>query len=343
MRLGLGRRELAANRVDRVHTPRYLQELTVRFKQRNLIADIVSPRIKVAKQSDKYRIFGKDSMIVHESRWAPGSIPNAITVRWSEDQFFADIRKLRGLVLDTERRNSDDDGLDLEQQTTDKVTAALQVSREKRVADLFTTAGNYAASHKITKAGGSEWDSATALANSQALLDMQAMIQVVAIDAGVPTTMLTVVIPEPVYLVALQNNAGILARVQYSQTGVVTADILKTLLNVKQVIFSATMSVGSGPEVADSDVVTGFTSTYLWGDTVWIGLVAETTTNQDDPSFSRSFNWTAETAGQERQIRKYRAEDEGREGDWVECKEAIGEKLTFAIAGAAIFNTLSTI
>ena len=49
-----------------------------------------------------------------------------------------------------------------------------------------------------------------------------------------------------VFLTALQNNAGILARVQYSATGVVTADILKTLLNVKEVIFSASMSAGSG-------------------------------------------------------------------------------------------------
>jgi hypothetical protein len=74
------------------------------LQARELIADIVAPRIKVPKQSDKYRIFGKNTwMIVHESRWAPGAIPNAITIRWSEDTFYADIRKLRGLVLDTER------------------------------------------------------------------------------------------------------------------------------------------------------------------------------------------------------------------------------------------------
>jgi hypothetical protein len=66
-----------------------------------------------------------------------------------------------------------------------------------------------------------------------------ALVQVVAINAMVPASALTVVIPEPVYLTALWQNAGILARVQYSQTGVVTADILKTLLGVKEVIFSA--------------------------------------------------------------------------------------------------------
>jgi hypothetical protein len=66
------------------------------------------------------------------------------------------------------------------------------------------------------------------------------------------------------------------------------------------------MSAGAGPEVADSDVVTGFTTTYLWGDTVWVGLINERQ-NQNEPTFARSFNWTAETGGQERQIRQYRA------------------------------------
>jgi hypothetical protein len=335
-------RQLASNRVDRVHTPAYLQQLAIKFQPRDLIADRVAPRVVVPNQSDKYRIFGKNTLMTHESRWAPGAIPNAITVRWSESQFYVDIRKLRTLVLDTELRNADVNEIDLEQTHTDAVTAAITVSREKRVADLFTTAANYGATHKITKAGGSEWDSATALGNSQALIDMQAMIQVIVADSMVPASQLTVVIPEPVYLAALQNNVGILSRIQYSSTGIVTTDLLRALLGVKEVILSSSMSAGPGPEVAESDVITGFTTTYLWGDSVWIGLVNDAG-NQNQPTFARSFNWTKETGGQTRQIRQYRSEDEGREGAWIECKEAVTESIVFANAGALILNTLSTI
>jgi hypothetical protein len=89
-------------------------------------------------------------------------------------------------------------------------------------------------------------------------------------------------------------------------------------------------------------VITGFTTTYLWGDTVWIGLVNDAS-NQNQPTFARSFNWLAESGGQIRQIRKYRAEDEGRETDWIECKEAVSELIVFANAGAVVLNTLSTI
>lgn len=332
-------RQLASNRVDRVHTPAYLQQLAIKFSPRELIADRVAPRVNVPKQSDKYRIFGKNTLMTHESRWAPGAIPNAITVRWSEGTFFVDIRKLRTLILDTERRNSDNE-IDLEQTHTEAVTSAITISREKRVADLFTTAANYGATHKITKAGGSEWDSATALGNSQAIIDMQAMIAVLVQDAMVAASELTVVIPELVYQKALANNVGILSRIQYSSTGIVTTDLLRALLGVKEVILSSSMSAGAGPEVAESDVITGFTTTYLWGDNVWIGLVNDGS-NQNRPTFARSFNWRAETGGQERQIRKYRAEDEGREGDWIECKEAITESIVFPDAGALIINTLA--
>jgi hypothetical protein len=334
-------RQLASDRVTRAYTPAYLQGVSLGFTPREFIADRVAPRIVVPKQSGLFRIWGKNRNMTHESRWFPGTIPNAIEMRWSNSTYFAELRKIRTLLLDAERRAPDAD-LRLEANATELVTNVMALSREKRVADLFTTPGNYSAGQKITKAGGSEWDQAAVVSTAQPLIDLMSLVQKVAINAMVPAKQLTVIIPEPVYLTALWQNAGILARVQYSQRGVVTTEILTELLGVKEVIMAASMSAGAGPEVADSDVVTGFTTTYLWGDTVWVGLVNE---GQNDgvPTFARSFNWTAETGGQERQIRQYRAEDEGREADWIECKEAVGEQLVYADAGGIIINTLSTI
>jgi hypothetical protein len=334
-------RQLASDRITRVHTPDFMQNVSLGFRNRELVADKVAPRITVNAQSNKYRVFGKNQNLTAEARWFPGTIPNAIETRWSEGTYFAELRKLRTLLLDTEVRNADGD-LDLRTKYTENVTNAIALAREKRVADLFTTAGNYSAGQKITKTGGSEWDQASVVSTAQPLIDIMALISKVVINAMVPASALTVIIPEPVYLTALWQNAGILARVQYSNTGVVTTDLLKQLLGVKEVIQVASMSAGPGPEVADSDVVSGFTMTYLWGDTVWVGLINEGQ-NDNVPSFARSFNWTAETAGQERQVRQYRAEDEGREADWIECKEAIGEQIVYADAGGIIINTLSTI
>jgi hypothetical protein len=332
---------MATDRVNRVHTPAFLQTFSLGFNNRELIADQVSPRVPVAHQSDKYRVFGKNALLAHEARWHPGTIPNAIEMRWSEGTFYASIRKLRTLVLDSERRNADPD-LNLETSATELVTNAIAIAREKRVADLFTTPGNYSAGQKITKAGGSEWDQAAVVSTAQPLTDMMALIALVSKNAMVAISQLSVIIPEVVYTTALWNNTAILDRIKYSSTGVVTPDLLRAALGVKEVKFAASMSVGAGPEVADSDVVTGFTPTFLWGDTVWVGLINQGQ-NQNAPTFSRSFNWRAESGGQDRQIRKYRTDDEGREGDWIECKEAIGEQIIYADAGGIIINTLSTI
>lgn len=336
-------RQLAVtgDRVSRVHLPVYLQNVALGFSNRAMIADIVSPVIPVNRQSNKYRIWGKNQFLQAESRWAPGTVPNALSFRWSDDQYFAEEYKLRIPLLDQERQNSDSD-IQLETRYTGVVTNAVIVNREARVAALFTDATKYSASHKIAKAGGAEWDQAAQMGNSQAITDMQNMIIAVAQDAMVPTTDLTVVIPEPVFLQALQNNTGILDRIKYSATGVVTTDLLRAVLNVKQVILAASMSAGQGPEVAGSDVVTGFATTYLWGDTVWIGLVNDLST-EERPTFSASFNWSAATQGQRRMTRVYRDPDEGKEQDWIEVKEAMDEKLVFADGGAIITNCLSTI
>lgn len=332
---------MATDRVNRVHTPAFLQTFSLGFTNRELIADRVAPRVRVGKQSDKYRIYGKNGLMTHEARWHPGAIPNAIETRWSEGTYYIPLRKLRTLVLDTEKRNADAD-LDIDLMATETVTNAIALSREKRVADLFTTAGNYAAANKITKAGGAEWDIAGVMATAQPLIDIMLLVQKVSENALVPISQLSVVIPEIVYTTALWNNTAIIDRIKYTSGAVVTADLLKTALGVKEVIFSASMSTGPGPEIADSDVVSGFTATHLWGDTVWVGLI-NAGQNQNAPSFARSFQWNAETAGQDRQIRKYRAEDEGREADWVECKEATEAAIIYAAAGGIIINTLSTI
>lgn len=326
---------------SRAHTPRFLQTLSVGFQNREMIADRVAPRVRVGNQSDKYRIWGKNHLKVHESRWAPGAEPNQIEPRWSENPFYVPINKLRTPVKRTDKRNADVD-LDLDEEGTELVTDAIIIGREYRVAQLFTTASNYSAGQKITKAGGSEWDQAAVVSTAQPLIDIMALVAKVSQNAMVPTTQLTVVIPEIVFTTALWNNTAILDRIKYSATGVVTADLLRAALNVKEVLMASAFSAGAGPDVAGSDVVTGYTNTPLWGDTVWVGLV-NAGNNQRAPSFARSFNWTPETNGQPRQIRKYPDADEGKEVDWIECKEAISESLVYADAGGIIINTLSTI
>lgn len=328
------------DKVTRVHTPAFLQRVSLGFRNRELVADRVAPRITVGNQSDKYRVWGKNTLIVHKADWAPGTIPNEITARWSEDQFYAGLRKLRIALLDTEVRNADSD-LTLRSNYTEIVTNAIAIAREKRVADLFTAAATYPGANVITKAGGAEWDQA-AVADEQIFTDIISLGGIVADAAMVPMGSLTIGIPEPVFRTALMRNTALLDTIKYTERGIVSVDLLAPAFGMREAIILSPMSAGQGPESEGSDVITGYPTTYLWGDNVWIGLVNEGA-NDMVPTFARSFNWKAETGGQDRQIRQYRMSDEGQEGDWIECKEAVGEKVVYSAAGGVIKNTLSTI
>jgi hypothetical protein len=333
--------ELADNRIARVSLPAYLQAITIGFVAPDMVADILAPRLPVGQIAGKYRVFGKNNLIERKADWHPGMIPNAIETRWSDAPYLVEMYKLRTMLLDAEVANNNSaqlGGMDLAGIYTQNVTQAIAIAREKRVAQLFTNSANYPGGNVITKAGGAEWNTVPA----SVLTDLITLLGTIADTAMVPRARLTLAIPEPVFRQSIMFNSTILDAIKYSQLGVVTQQLLAALLGVKQVMLVQSMTAGPGPEVAGSDVITGYTTSYLWGDTVWAGLVAGDGRNDMDPSFARSFNWAAGTGGQVRRIRRYRMADEGQEGDWIECTEAMDERITYSGAGGVIKNTSST-
>ena len=334
------------NVVSRVNAPSYLQPLTIGFTPRGMIADTVSARTRVAKQSDKYRVYGKNQLIERESRWFPGMIPNAIESRWSEDTYYADFSVLRHPLLDAELANNstpENGGIDLEGKYTQTTTLAIAIARERRVADLFTNSANYSAGHVITKAGGTEYDVA-GMGGSKVIDDLETIIGKVVDDNMVPASMVSLVVPEIVWRQAFKRNAELIDTIKYSERAVVTEDMVAQKLGIREVLHALASSAGPGPEVAGSDVVSGYTTTYLWGDTIWAGVRADADGVDMFAPFSRSFNWEAGTNGQPREVRRYRMADEGQRGDWIEVAEAIDDqKIVYKEAGAVIKNASSTI
>lgn len=328
------------NLIERVHSVGFLTDLALRFPTPQLLADRLAPRVRVRKQTDKYRKFGKDAFYnTGDNTWAPGAIPNAIRTELSEDQYFALPRKLRHPLLQAELNNQDDD-LNLRTTYTERVTLAMRIAREARIAALFTTTGNYGGTHVITKAGGAEWDNVGVINTVQPITDIESMIQTVTADAFVTRDMLTVVIPEPTFNKAIRHNSAIRDYFKYTIGGVLTQDILAALLGVKEVLLARTATAGSGPQNANNDIITGITTTYLWGETVWVGVTPNDATG-GEYSFARTFNWTEETDGEELRITEYDMADLGQEGYWIEGKEAVDEKIVANFAGGIIVNTLT--
>lgn len=331
---------MPSNLIERVHTVGFLTDLALRFPTPQLLADRLAPRVRVRKQTDKYRKFGKDAFYQPgDNIWAPGSIPNAIRTELSEDQYYALPRKLRHALLEAELNNQDDD-LNLRTLYTERVTLAMRIAREARIATLFTTAANYGGTHVITKAGAAEWDATGIINTVQPITDIEAMIAVITADAFVTRSQITVVIPEQVFNKALRHNSAVRDYYKYTLGGVLSQEIFAGLLGVKEVLLASTATAGAGPQNAGTDIITGITTTYLWGDTVWVGVTPSDATG-GEYSFARTFNWTAETDGEELRISEYEMSDKGQEGNWIEGKEAVDEKIIANFAGGIIINTLA--
>lgn len=329
---------MADNRVTRGHAPAYLQGFSIGYTPRGLIADQVCPRIDTQKQSDKYRIFGKDIFYLRDGKRAPGAAPNEMRTTYAGDQFFATIFALRHPLLDEERTNADAD-LKLEARYTQATTQGVALMREKRVSDLFTTSGNHQASHVTTKAAGAEWDTVLATTPDQVITDIDNALGAVADDASIPVSELSIIVPEQVFRKTMQQNAAYLDRIKYSARGVTTPELIAQVHGVRQVILAAGQGVAL-PEKVVADIAADITTSYLWGDNVWVGLIGEQQ-NDMTPSFARSFNWTGATGGQPREVLQYRDGDPGTRKDWIEVSEAMDEKITAKLAGGLIKNVLA--
>lgn len=330
-----------ADRISNVVTPQFLQGVSLGFKNRAMIADVVAPVIPVPRDRGLYRVYGKNEFLLHEARWGYGTIPNAVDYRWQSGTYFSEPRKLRIKLLDAEVRNADSD-LNLRRDYTRVVTNAIALARENRVAQMFANSANYPGPNVVTKAGGSEWNTVVSATPKVPITDLQTAITAVKTSAVVPQDQLTVIIPELVFDESFRYNTFLLTSLNYTSPDSYTPDMLARFLGIKQVLIASVMTAGPGPEVAGADVVTGYTMSWLWLDNVWIGYV-DPTQNELAPTFARSFNWRGDTGGQQRQIRQYRFDDEGAEADWIECKENMDEQIVFSGAGFLYKNTSSTI
>lgn len=322
-----------------VLVPPLLNGVARSFRPQQMVADLVAPVREVEFEIGKYTIYGKDDLYGVDNTYAHGSIPNAITSRESEDTFSTEIRVIRHALLDRDKNPKRPGGTTRERRITSKVTLATYISREQRVATMFTTAANYDAANVLTKAGGAEWDAAGVIDTVQPITDIESRIQKVMDGALVPRGAITVVMAEAVFDKAIRFNTAIREYYKYTQAGVVTPEIIAGLLGVKQVLLATGKFAGTGPENTGNDISTGITTASLWSDFVWVGVADSD--DMDMLTFARQFAYRDDTGGQDVQIRQYPMADQGQRGEWIEAAEQRDLKLTAPFAGALIVNALA--
>lgn len=299
-----------------VHQDAILTNVSVKYANGAAISDLVFPRVKVKKESDKYYKYTRDFRIPNTKR-AMGSETNKIGWNVTTDTYFCEEYGLHDDIYDRMRDNVDNP-LDLDIDTTENITNALMLDREKRVADIVFSAS--VVTNTLALTGNDQWDD---YAGSDPLGDIQTGL--IAVKEACGKSPNRIVMGEQV-MNELRNHPDLLERIKYTQKGIVTADLLSSLL-------PGTPQIVVGDLMYDSSQEGGTESLgYIWGKNVLIAYI------EPSPSL-RSISLGYQFYSKERMTEKWR--EPKIKADRVEVTEIGDEKLVSADCGYLLTAAVS--
>ena len=150
---------MGTRRVDSVHIDAALTNLSINTAaEQGMIADIVSPIVPVAKESDVYWVYSNEGLKLHDVRRADRAEANEMETSYTTATFTCEEKALKELVSDREQANADP-GIDPKMDAVEDLTLALRLAREVEVQTLIQTAGNWTGSSTPSV----KWDAAASV------------------------------------------------------------------------------------------------------------------------------------------------------------------------------------
>jgi len=287
------------------HVDQVLTNISVAWPNNGLVGDVLFPAIPVKKQSDKYYVFGREAWKPEDDIRAPGTVANEIPgFQLSTDTYYAQEHALQIPVTDEEREIVDSP-LAPDRDATGLVTSKIMLGREVAIKNLVTTVANYGSGLSVTLAGATQFSD---YANSDPIGVFRTGIA--AIHARIFVEPNVAIIPYQVMTV-LQDHPDFIERIKYSERGIVTADLIASIIGVERIIV---------PGAGINNAALGQPSSlgYLWGKDVVLAYVPARPGIRV-PAFAYEFTWHGQT------IDRWR--EEPRKSDLIRCQRAYDLKM----------------
>lgn len=315
-----------------VHIDVALSNISVGFPNNGMVGDALAPVVRVNKQSDLYYTFGREGWLPEDDYRAPGSeaveIPGLAV---STTPYFCNERAMQIAITDEERQNADTP-LSPDRDGVELVTSKLLLRRELRIKTAVHTTGNYHTGHSTTLSGTDQWSD---YVNSDPIGDMKTALRKVHSVLFMEPNL--AVIPYEVMSI-LEDHPDFIERIKYSQPGVITADIIASVVGLQRIIVPGLgYNSAANPNAAVS-------LGYLWAKNVvfaWVPPRAGLKT----PAFMYEFNWRF-PGGREQVAIRWR--ENPRESDIVRVKRrydhqfiAVDGGTGGSIAGYLIVNAIA--
>lgn len=240
--------------VNQVHIDAALTGVSVAYRNTDYIADLVAPTVNVRKQSDRYFVYDNDreGLRVRDDFRAPGAEADEVNFSLSNESYFCEDHALASAIPDEERENADP-VIQPEIDRTEFLTDRILLNREVALENVLRSNGSIPGSNLNP---GDEWDQV----GSDPIADINAAR--LSVFASVQRRANTVVMPFEVFE-CFRNHPAVVDRVKYSMPGVITDQILASLLDVDRVLvarsYKNTASAGNTPNIQP-----------VWGDNVYV-------------------------------------------------------------------------
>ena len=307
--------------ISMVHVDQALTQVSIAYRNAQLVADQIFPTVPVTKQSNKYFLYSKDNFRVFDDARRPGARANEIDWTLSTDTYFAEGHALAQALPDELRANADQ-AIDVDVDTTETLTDLLYLQREVAVAAKATD--STVVTQSTTLSGTNQWSDYTNSDPIKAIEDQKPTIQKQI--GQVPNSML---VSYPVFL-ALRSHPKVLDRFKYTQVAVLQAEHLRAVFNVDNFFIGAAVKNTAKEGAADS-------LDYVWGKNALL-FFKPPSPGRRVVSLGYEFTWLfgANTSGF--LVKRYR--DESRTSDIVEVQRYYDAKV---VAPSAAYLWLSAV
>lgn len=306
-----------------VHVNTPLTNISIAYLQdlQQFVATRVFPSLPVQKQSDKYFEYPKEYWNRTEvQERAPGkeSAGSGYKVN-SSSTYYAPIYAVHKDIADPVRANADP-AINMDREATEWVTRQLAMKREKLWASKYFTTGLWTGDQTGAAAAGANQFKYWSSPGSTPVDDLTAQGVVIAKRTGFRPNKLVI---GPEVWDKLRNHADVLDRIKYTQRGVVTEDLIASLIGVDEVLVAWAIETTSGEGAATE------TSAFIAGKHALLCYAAPNP-GLLTPSAGYTFGWTGYLgAGPEgNRIKRFRME--ALESDRVEGQMAFDQKLISA-------------
>ena len=261
-------------------TNKLLSQLSVGFPNYGFVADKLCPIIDVGEDAEQGVYFSWDKFYlnstVEDVRTIRGHSNEPDDPVVSENTYSAIAHSLAKPIDPRDFKQHKNKELKLVQSIQEGLLSLLMIKKEKRVATIFTTAGNYASDHKETLSGTNQWSD---FVNSDPEGKIEASRDVVSLSGFEPNT---IEIPITTWR-KIRQHPQIRALIKSLDSKLLTDDLIVPSLFGLELVVPGSRNVTSLPGATEA-------IGRIWGDFVWIGYVNKKKSPvKMDPTFAYTF------------------------------------------------------